>query len=64
MTVFDTLKYMCDVAAGVCLPYKNGRMMYSYTYHISDYAAGLIGRDLNAYLANLSQPLTAAKTMQ
>jgi peptidoglycan/LPS O-acetylase OafA/YrhL len=52
VTIFDTLKYMCDVAAGVCLPYKNGRMLYSYTYHISDYAAGLIGRDLNSYLAN------------
>jgi peptidoglycan/LPS O-acetylase OafA/YrhL len=52
VSVFDTLKYMCDVGAGVCLPYKNGRMLYSYTYHISDYAAGLIGRDLNFYLAN------------
>jgi hypothetical protein len=27
-------------------------MLYSYTYHISDYAAGLIGHDLNLYLAD------------
>ncbi len=52
VTVFDTLKYMCDVDADVCLPYKNGHMLYSYTYHISDYAAGLIGQDLNRYLAD------------
>ena len=48
--VFDTLKYLCDLDVGVCRPYKNGRLLYSYSYHISDYAAGLIGADLNAYL--------------
>jgi peptidoglycan/LPS O-acetylase OafA/YrhL len=51
VVVFDTLQYMCDTAAAICLPYKNGQMLYSYTYHMSDYAAGLIGRDLNRYLA-------------
>jgi len=60
VTVFDTLNYMCDVGAGLCLPYKNGHMLYSYTYHMSDYAAGLIGQELNPYLATLGQPLTAA----
>jgi hypothetical protein len=43
---------MCDVDAKMCLPYRNGHMLYSYTYHISDYAAGLIGHDLNLYLAD------------
>lgn len=52
VAVFDTLKYMCDVDAKMCLPYRNGHMLYSYTYHISDYAAGLIGHDLNLYLAD------------
>ncbi len=48
--VFDTTKYMCDVKNGVCLPSKNGRSLYSHTDHISDYAAGLIGADLNDFL--------------
>lgn len=48
--VFDTTKYMCDVEKGGCSPYKNGRALYSYTDHISDYAAGLIGVDLNEFL--------------
>jgi peptidoglycan/LPS O-acetylase OafA/YrhL len=52
VTIFDTLKYMCDVRAGVCPAYMNGRMLYSYTYHVSDYAAGMIGRDLNLYLSD------------
>jgi peptidoglycan/LPS O-acetylase OafA/YrhL len=50
VTVFDTIKYLCDTDGGVCLPYKNGRLLYSYSYHLSDYAAGLIGMDLNSYL--------------
>lgn len=48
--IFDTTKYMCDVEKGVCLPSKNGRAMYSNSDHISDYAAGLIGADLNNFL--------------
>jgi hypothetical protein len=31
----------------VCLPVKDGRLMYWLTDHVSDYAAGLIGRELN-----------------
>ena len=54
VTLFDTTKYMCDINEGVCLPSKNGRLLYSYTDHISDYAAGLIGKDLNDYLNNTS----------
>ncbi len=50
--IFDTLKYLCDTDRGICLPSKNGRLMYSYTDHISDYAAGLIGKDLNDFLAS------------
>lgn len=52
VTIFDTLKYMCDIEKGVCSPHKNGRLLYSYTDHISDYAAGLIGKDLNYLLNN------------
>ena len=48
--IFDTTKYMCDEANGVCLISKNGRSLYSITDHISDYAAGLIGVGLNNFL--------------
>ena len=41
---------MCDMPQEVCLPNKNGRVLYSGTDHISDYAAGLIGRDLDEFL--------------
>jgi peptidoglycan/LPS O-acetylase OafA/YrhL len=51
ITIFDTLKYFCDLEIGVCLPYRNNRLLYSYSHHMSDYAAGLIGRDLNHFLS-------------
>lgn len=51
--IFDTLKYMCDEQRGSCTAYRNGRPLYSYSDHISDYAAGLIGRDLNIFLMKI-----------
>jgi peptidoglycan/LPS O-acetylase OafA/YrhL len=51
ITIFDTLKYLCDLENGACLPFRNNRLLYSYSHHISDYAAGLIGKDLNLVLS-------------
>jgi peptidoglycan/LPS O-acetylase OafA/YrhL len=51
ITIFDTLKYFCDLERGVCLPFRNNRLLYSYSHHMSDYAAGLIGKDLNRFLS-------------
>lgn len=48
--IFDATAVYCDVAAGVCGPSRHGRLLYSYTDHISDYAAGLVGAELNSYL--------------
>lgn len=50
--VFDTTEDLCDIAGGVCLPYKQGRLLYSYTDHLSDYAAGVIGTRLNKFLVS------------
>jgi hypothetical protein len=50
VTLFDTTRFMCDFAHDVCPPQIDGHRMYSYTDHISDYAAGLIGKDLNDLL--------------
>lgn len=48
--VFDTTKYLCDMNKRECTHIKDGRFLYSYSDHISDYAAGLIGHDLNTFL--------------
>lgn len=50
--IFDTLPYLCN-DNGVCSHRKNGRFMYSYSDHISDYAASEVGRGLNKYLLTL-----------
>lgn len=50
--IFDTVKYLCDFQTGFCSSHKNNRLLYSYSDHISDYAAGLIGKDLNIFLQN------------
>lgn len=48
--VFDTTAHLCDLEREVCTHTRNGRFLYAYTDHISDFASGLIGRDLNAFL--------------
>lgn len=52
--IFDTTPYLCDEILGVCSFKKNGRLMYSYSDHISDYASGLVGEALNNYLLHYS----------
>lgn len=48
--IFDTTHYMCDIQKDICQPSKDGRLMYSYSDHISDYAAGIIGTHLNNFM--------------
>ena len=48
--IFDPTELLCNKDAGVCGPLENGRMLYAFTDHISDYAAGRIGAQLNSYL--------------
>jgi peptidoglycan/LPS O-acetylase OafA/YrhL len=55
ISIFDTAPFVCDVASERCTTFKDGRLMYSYTDHISDYAAGLIGQGLNALAQKLIQ---------
>lgn len=50
ISIFDTTQYLCDMDAGLCQISRNGRMLYSYSDHVSDYAAGLIGKGLNEFL--------------
>jgi peptidoglycan/LPS O-acetylase OafA/YrhL len=48
--VFDASDIYCDADTGVCGPIRDGRVLYSRTDHISDYAAGLVGERLNRFL--------------
>jgi len=56
ISIFDTAPFVCDSASERCKTFKDGRLMYSYTDHISDYAAGLIGQGLNALARQLVEP--------
>ncbi len=46
--ILDTTDILCDRIINTCQHARNGRILYSYTDHISDYAAGLVGERLNA----------------
>ena len=54
ISVFDTLDLLCDHEKRVCESYKDGHILYRYTDHISDYAAGLIGAKLNRLVRTMS----------
>jgi peptidoglycan/LPS O-acetylase OafA/YrhL len=47
VTLFDTTPFLCDKADNKCSTTKNGKLLYGSTDHISDHAAGLIGKELN-----------------
>ena len=52
--VFDATSYLCSTDQGMCSYQKNGRRMYSYGAHVSDYAAGLVGAALSEYMKKIS----------
>ena len=57
--IFYTTPILCDESKGLCEISKNGRLLYSYSDHISDYSAGLIGRPLNEWLRDQSSKTAA-----
>jgi peptidoglycan/LPS O-acetylase OafA/YrhL len=57
--IFYTTPILCDEKKGLCEISKNGRLLYSYSDHISDYSAGLIGRPLNEWLRNQASKKSA-----
>ena len=48
--IFDPTGIYCSDELGICGPARDGRPLYAYTDHISDYAAGLVGSNLNRLL--------------
>lgn len=53
VTLFDPTPFLCNQTSRICTTSQNGRLLYGGTDHISDYAAGLIGIELNLYLQTL-----------
>ena len=52
--ILDPTSRLCDMEEGICRSHFNGHRLYRYTDHISDYAAGLIGKDINAFVTGLN----------
>ncbi|MFM2112018.1 MAG: hypothetical protein RLZZ271_678 [Pseudomonadota bacterium] len=48
LTVFDPLPLLCDIPNNLCTYAENGKFLYSYGDHISDYASSKIARALLA----------------
>lgn len=48
--IFDPTEIYCEKSQGFCGPIRDGRPLYSYSDHISDYAAVLVGEKLNEFL--------------
>lgn len=48
--VFDATDILCDERLGLCLPAKDGRLLYGITDHISDYGSSLVGGAVNRFL--------------
>ncbi|HDW2632164.1 TPA: acyltransferase [Escherichia coli] len=49
--IFDMVPLLCE--NGTCGQTKDGRYLYGSTDHISDYASGIVGKELNKFLNNL-----------
>jgi hypothetical protein len=58
--IFDASDIYCSVEDDDCGPTRDGRLLYTYTDHISDYAAGLVGDRLNRFLEARQAPAPAA----
>lgn len=46
MLVYSPDHLLCDLSQGTCPVLKNGRFLYSYTDHLSDYGSGLIADEI------------------
>ncbi len=52
LKIFNVEPYLCDSITNKCNISKKGHLLYSYTDHISDYAAGIVGKELNKMIKN------------
>ena len=62
--IFDTTPFLCEAETGLCETKQNGKLMYIFTDHISDYAAGKIGQSLNPFLQSMGTARQPSKWNQ
>jgi hypothetical protein len=55
LVVFDTTPYLCDVKNNLCSITEGNQFLYSYSNHISDYAAKKIGGALTPLVDDLAK---------
>jgi peptidoglycan/LPS O-acetylase OafA/YrhL len=55
LVVFDTSPFLCDVKNNLCSITEGDQFLYSYSNHISDYAAKKIGKALTPLVDNLAK---------
>lgn len=55
LTIYDPTPLLCDIAANRCSTTRDGKFLYSYSDHYSDYANSLIARDLLPVLAEIGR---------
>ncbi|MGV0909386.1 acyltransferase family protein [Martelella sp. FOR1707] len=60
--LFDTIPVLCDSEAGLCSMSRNGRPLYGYTDHISDYAGTILGTEINSFLEDRRVPPTSSSS--
>jgi peptidoglycan/LPS O-acetylase OafA/YrhL len=53
MYVYDPNPLLCDIPNNICQISKNGKFLYSYGDHLSDYANSMIARDLLPKISHL-----------
>jgi len=62
LLVYDPTPKLCDIANDRCGIVQDGKFLYSYTDHISDFANSMIARDMSAELMSVLAPGVAAET--
>ena len=55
LLIFDTSPYLCDTKNNLCSITEGNQFLYSYSNHISDYAAKKIGRALTPIVDQLAK---------
>jgi peptidoglycan/LPS O-acetylase OafA/YrhL len=59
MIVYSPDHLLCDLSQGTCPVLKNGRFLYSYTDHLSDYGSGLIADEIMSLVESDNLPAGA-----
>lgn len=55
LAVYDPTPLLCDASANLCTVTRDGKFLYSYGDHISDYANSMIARDMLPFIRKLDR---------